>query len=158
MSADNRIEGTLDASQLRVAIIAARFNELVVDRLVSGAIGSLVRHGAGKDQITEIHVPGAYEIPLAARRAAESGRYDIIVALGAVIRGATPHFDYVCGECAAGLSRVMENTGVPVGFGVLTVDTIDQALERAGSKAGNKGEEAALAAVELASVLRQLEG
>ncbi len=156
MSHLRTLTGQHQAQGLRIALIAARFNALIVERLIKGAVDSLTRVGADTGNMTLIHVPGAFEIPLAASRAASSGRFDVIVTLGTVIRGETPHFDYVCGECAAGVARVMEQTGVPIGFGVLTVDTTDQALARAGAKAGNKGEEAAMAAIELHHVLKQL--
>ena len=151
------IEGDLIARDRRFAILAARFNERVVEGLVRGAVDALRRHGASDKQIEIVRVPGAYDMPLAARRLAQSRRYDAIVALGAVIRGATAHFDYVAGECSSGLARVAQETGVPVGFGVLTTDTADQAMDRAGGKAGNKGADAALAAIELANLLRRVE-
>ena len=149
-------EGDFSANDSRIAIIAARFNEFIVNSLVDGAIHDLRRHGVPETAIELIKVPGAYEIPLAAKRAAASQRYDGIIALGAVIRGATPHFDYVAGECAKGLSAVAIQHDIPVGFGVLTVDSIEQAIERAGTKAGNKGAEAALSVLEMISLLRQL--
>jgi 6,7-dimethyl-8-ribityllumazine synthase len=151
------IEGDLLARDLRFAILAARFNERVVDGLVRGAVDALRRHGASDKNIELVRVPGAFDMPLAARRLAQSRRYDAIVALGAVIRGATAHFDYVAGECSSGLARVAQDSGVPVGFGVLTTDTAEQAMDRAGGKAGNKGADAALAAIELANLLRRLE-
>jgi 6,7-dimethyl-8-ribityllumazine synthase len=151
------INGDLVARDLRFAIVASRFNDLVVDSLIRGAVDALLRHGAGEKQVEIIRVPGAFDLPFVVRRVATSKRYDAVVALGAVIRGATPHFDYVAGQCAAGLARVSEETGVPVAFGVLTTDTIEQALERAGTKAGNKGADAALVALELANLLRRLD-
>jgi 6,7-dimethyl-8-ribityllumazine synthase len=151
------IEGDLLARDLRFAILAARFNERVVDGLVRGAVDALRRHGASDKNIELVRVPGAFDMPVAARRLAQSRRYDAIVALGAVIRGATAHFDYVAGECSSGLARVAQETGVPLGFGVLTTDTAEQAMDRAGGKAGNKGADAALAAIELANLLRRLE-
>lgn len=157
MSGVRTIRGEFNANGRRVLVLAGRFNDFIVERLVSGALHTLVQHGADEKQLTVAHVPGAYELPLAARKAAESGQYDAIVALAAVVRGATPHFEYVAGECASGLARVMHDTGVPVGFGVLTVETLEQAIERAGSKAGNKGADAALAALEMISVLERLE-
>jgi 6,7-dimethyl-8-ribityllumazine synthase len=150
------IEGDLQCRELRFAILASRFNELIVEQLVKGAIDALRRHGAGDKQIEIVRAPGAFDLPLVARKLAESRRYDAIVAVGAVIKGATAHFDYVAGECAGGLAAVARETGVPVSFGVLTTDTIEQALERAGTKAGNKGADAALAAVELANLLRRI--
>jgi 6,7-dimethyl-8-ribityllumazine synthase len=150
------IEGALSAQGLRVAIVASRFNDFIGERLVAGALDALARTGASRDAVDLIRVPGAFEIPLAVREAARSGGYDAIVCVGCVIRGATPHFDYVAGEMAAGIAAVSRETGVPVGFGVLTTETIDQAIERAGAKAGNKGFEAALAAVEMANLVRAL--
>jgi 6,7-dimethyl-8-ribityllumazine synthase len=151
------LNGDLVARDLRFAIVASRFNEFVVDSLLRGAIDTLLRHGTAEKQIDVIRVPGAFDLPFVARRVAVSKRYDAIVALGAVIRGATPHFDHVAGQCAAGLARVADDTGVPVAFGVLTTDTIEQAIERAGTKAGNKGVDAALCALELANLLRKLD-
>ena len=151
------INGDLVARDLRFAIVASRFNDLVVDSLIRGAVDALLRHGAGEKQIEIIRVPGAFDLPFVVRRVAGSKRYDAVVALGAVIRGATPHFDYVAGQCAAGLARVSDETGVPVSFGVLTTKTIEQALERAGTKAGNKGADAALAALEPANLLKRLD-
>jgi 6,7-dimethyl-8-ribityllumazine synthase len=151
------INGDLIARDLRFAIVASRFNDLVVDSLIRGAVDALLRHGAGEKQIEIIRVPGAFDLPFVVRRVAGSKRYDAVVALGAVIRGATPHFDYVAGQCAAGLARVSDETGVPVAFGVLTTETIEQAFERAGTKAGNKGADAALAALELANLLKRLD-
>ena len=150
------IEGQYPEADGRYAIVVGRFNQFVVDSLVEGAVDALVRHGVDEDNITVIRVPGAYEIPLAAQAVAEKGDVDAIIALGAVIRGSTPHFDYVAGESASGLNKVQMDTGVPCAFGVLTVDTIEQAIERAGTKAGNKGAEAALVAIEMVSVLRQI--
>jgi 6,7-dimethyl-8-ribityllumazine synthase len=151
------INGDLVARDLRFAIVASRFNDLVVDSLIRGAVDALLRHGASEKQIEIIRVPGAFDLPFVVRRVAASKRYDAVVALGAVIRGATPHFDYVAGQCAAGIARASEESGVPVAFGVLTTETIEQALERAGTKAGNKGADAALAALELANLLRRLD-
>ncbi len=149
-------EGQLIIRDERIAIIAARFNEHIVENLINGAVDALRRHGASETQLHLVRVPGACELPVAAQRLAKSHQVDGIVALGAVIRGATPHFDYVCSECASGLNRVSLEYGMPVGFGVLTCDTIEQAIERAGAKAGNKGADAALATLEMISVLRQL--
>lgn len=151
------IEGELQARDLKFVIVASRFNDFVVDRLVKGAIEALRRHGASDAQIELVRVPGAFEMPPVIRKLALSRRYDAIVALGAVVRGDTPHFDYVAGECASGVARVASDTGIPVGFGVLTVDTVEQAIDRAGGKSGNKGCEAALAALELANLLRRLD-
>jgi 6,7-dimethyl-8-ribityllumazine synthase len=151
------VNGDLVARDLRFAIVASRFNEMIVDSLVRGAVDALLRHGAGEKQIDLVRVPGAFDLPFVVKRVAASKRYDAVVALGAVIRGATPHFEHVAGQCAAGLARVAEETGVPVAFGVLTTDTIEQAIERAGTKAGNKGVDAALCALELANLLRRLD-
>jgi 6,7-dimethyl-8-ribityllumazine synthase len=150
-------QGDLLARDLRFALVAARFNDSIVENLVRGAIDALLRHGASEKQIELIRVPGAFDLPLIVRRAAASRRFDAVIALGAVIRGATPHFDLVAGQCAAGLARASEETGVPVAFGVLTTDTIEQAIERSGTKAGNKGVDAALAALELANLLRRMD-
>ncbi|MEZ5591581.1 MAG: 6,7-dimethyl-8-ribityllumazine synthase [Gammaproteobacteria bacterium] len=150
-------EGDFSITAVKVAIIATRFNEFIVNSLVTGAIDALRRHGVAEQSIELVKVPGAYEIPLAAKRVAASQRYDGIVAVGAVIRGATPHFDYVAGECAKGLSAVAMQHDIPVGFGVLTVDTIEQAIERAGTKAGNKGAEAAVTVLEMISLLQRLD-
>ena len=150
-------QGDLLARDLRFALVAARFNDSIVENLVRGAIDALLRHGASEKQIELIRVPGAFDLPLIVRRAAASRRFDAVIALGAVIRGATPHFDLVAKQCAAGLARASEETGVPVAFGVLTTDTIEQAVERSGTKAGNKGVDAALAALELANLLRRMD-
>ncbi|MBK5223394.1 MAG: 6,7-dimethyl-8-ribityllumazine synthase [Acidimicrobiia bacterium] len=149
-------EGSLDASGLRVAIVCGRFNDLITDRLLTGAEGALRRLGASTDDVSVVWVPGAFEIPLVAQQRAASGEVDAVIALGAVIRGATGHYDQVANQVAAGLQRASLDTGVPVVFGVLTVDTIEQAIERAGTKAGNKGEEAAATAIEMANLLRAL--
>jgi 6,7-dimethyl-8-ribityllumazine synthase len=152
------VEGDLRVGRLRIALVASRFNPEVVERLVRGAVDALVAHGADPALHELVRVPGAYDLPPVARRIAASGRCDAIVALGAVIRGETAHFDYVAGECAAGLARVAADTGVPVAFGVLTTEDEAQAMERAGGSEGNKGADAALAAVELATLLRKLDG
>lgn len=157
MDSIKTIEGDLQCRELRFAILASRFNELIVERLVHGALDALRRHGAAEQQLEIIRVPGAFDLPLVARRLALTRRYDAIVALGAVIKGATAHFEHVAGECAGGLARVAQDSGIPVTFGVLTTETIEQALERAGTKAGNKGADAALAALELANLLRRIE-
>jgi len=151
-----RIEGEISARGLRVAIVAARFNDFIVDRLVDAAVATLTEHGAEAADLLVVHVPGAFEMPVAAQKLAGSKRYDAIVALGCVIRGATPHFDYVAGEASSGLSAVCLEHEIALGFGLLTCDTLEQAIERAGSKAGNKGADAALTAIRMASVLRQL--
>ncbi len=150
------IEGKLDAKGLRVGLLVSRFNSFISDRLVEGAIDALLRHGSEKEDINVVRVPGAYEIPSAAKKMAESGHYYAIVCLGAVIRGATPHFDYVSAEVTKGVASVSLDSGIPVAFGVLTTDTIEQAIERAGSKAGNKGFDAAMAAVEMANLYKAL--
>jgi 6,7-dimethyl-8-ribityllumazine synthase len=149
-------EGRLRGDGLRVALACSRFNDLITERLRAGARDSLVRHGVDEASITEAWVPGAFELPLVAGRLAASGEFDAVIALGAVIRGATGHYEFVAGQCAAGLQRVQLDTGVPVVFGVLTTDTLEQALERAGVKAGNKGYEAAMTAIEMVDLLRQL--
>ena len=148
--------GALRGEGVRVAIACGRFNDLITERLLSGARDGLLRHGVDEASITEAWVPGAFELPLAASRLAASGEYDAVICLGAVIRGATGHYEHVAGQCASGIARVALDTGVPVVFGVLTTDTIEQALERAGTKAGNKGYEAAETALEMADLLRQL--
>ena len=152
------IEGDLQCRELRFAIVAARFNDFIVEQLIRGAVDALKRHGAADKQIEIVRAPGAYDMPLVARKLAQSRKYDAIVALGAVIKGATAHFDYVAGECASGLARVSQDTGVPIAFGVLTTDTIEQAIERAGTKAGNKGVDAALSAIEMVNLLKKLRG
>ncbi|HVA55685.1 MAG TPA: 6,7-dimethyl-8-ribityllumazine synthase [Gammaproteobacteria bacterium] len=150
------IEGETAASGARIAIVAAWFNAVVVDKLVSGALETLHAQGVRDESLTLVRVPGAFEIPLAVKKLADSGQYVAVIALGAVIRGETPHFDFVAGECARGISQVALDSGVPVAFGVLTCDTLEQALARAGGSAGNKGADAALAALQMASVLRKL--
>ena len=150
------IEGNLIVGDARFCVIAARFNEAIVDRLLGGAIDTLTRHGADDSQVHVVRVPGAFELPLAAHEAARGRQYDAIIALGTVIRGATPHFDYVCGEAASGLNRVSLEYGLPVAFGLLTTDTVEQAVERSGTKAGNKGADAAMTAIEMVNLLRQL--
>lgn len=150
-------EGHLHIQNARFCLVASRFNSFIVEALTSGAIDALIRHGAQRDAIHLIKVPGAYELPLAVQKAAATGRYDAIVALGAVIRGATPHFDYVASECVKGISSLSLKYEIPVALGVLTVDTIEQAIERAGTKAGNKGAEAALSAVEMINLLREID-
>ncbi|MFW6324667.1 MAG: 6,7-dimethyl-8-ribityllumazine synthase [Desulfovibrionales bacterium] len=150
------IEGGLQAEGLSFALVAGRFNDFVVDKLTAGAVDYLLRHGASKESLTLVRIPGAFEMPLVAKKLARSGSYDAVICLGAVIRGATPHFDYVAAEVSKGLAQTSLETGVPIGFGVLTTDTLEQAVERAGSKAGNKGAEAAGAALEAVRVLKQL--
>ena len=151
------IEGDLLARDIRVAIVAARFNDFVVSRLVDGAVDALLRHGASDKNLELVRVPGAFDMPVVVRRLAQSKRYDAIVALGAVIKGETAHFDFVAGECASGLALAALDSGVPVGFGVLTCDNVQQALDRAGGKAGNKGADAALAALEMSNLLKRLD-
>jgi 6,7-dimethyl-8-ribityllumazine synthase len=152
------LQGDLLARDLRIAIVAARFNDAIVENLVRGAVDALVRHGANEKQIEIIRVPGAYDLPFVARRVALAKRCDAIVALGCVIRGATPHFDYVAGQCASGLAKAADESGIPIAFGVLTTENIEQAVERAGTKAGNKGADAAMVALELANLVRRLAG
>lgn len=150
------IEGQLKAGGLRIALVASRFNDIIVDRLVGGAVDYLTRHGLERENITLVRIPGAFELPIVCAKLAKSGRYDGIVALGAVIRGATPHFDFVANEATKGLAHISLESGVPVGFGLLTTDTLEQAVERAGSKAGNKGVDAAAALLETIRVLEQI--
>jgi len=153
----NIIEANFDASGKKFAIVVSRFNSFVVDRLLEGAIDALKRHGSVADKdITVVKVPGAYELPVAAKRIAAKGDYDAIIAIGAVIRGGTPHFDFVAGECNKGLAQVAMEFTLPVAFGVITTDTIEQAIDRAGIKVGNKGAEAALSALEMVNVLAKL--
>ena len=151
------IEGSLTIQNARFCLVVARFNSFVVESLLDGAIDALKRHGAADADITIVRVPGAFEMPLVLEKLAAKGGYDAIVALGAVIRGGTPHFDFVAGECVKGMAQVTLKHGLPIAFGVLTVDTIEQAIERAGTKAGNKGEEAAMSAVEMVNILRQID-
>jgi 6,7-dimethyl-8-ribityllumazine synthase len=150
------IQGNLLAQGLKVAICASRFNEFIVSKLIGGAQDGLERHGANTDDIDLIWVPGAFELPLAAKKLAKSGKYDAVICLGAVIRGSTSHYDYVCAEVSKGVASVSLESEIPVAFGVLTTDTIEQAIERAGTKAGNKGFDAAVTAIEMANLLRQI--
>jgi 6,7-dimethyl-8-ribityllumazine synthase len=150
--------GTVDASGMRIGVVVSRFNDSISVRLLEGAVAALERHGAPAEDIVVAWVPGAFEIPIAAREMAANGGVDAVVCLGAVIRGETPHFDYVAGEAARGIASVHATTGVPATFGVLTVDTVEQAMDRAGGQYGNKGAEAAVAAIEMVSVLRALHG
>lgn len=150
------IEGKLDASGFRFGIVVSRFNSFISERLVEGALDALVRHGADTENVQLVRVPGAYEIPMTAKKMAESGRYDAIICLGAVIRGATPHFDYVSAEVSKGIAAVSLDSGIPVAFGVLTTDNLEQAIERAGSKAGNKGFDAAVSAIEMVNLFKAL--
>jgi len=151
------IEGELLVRDLRFAVVMTRFNEFVVEALLRGALDALRRHGATDKQIEIVRVPGAFDLPVVARKLALSRRFEALIALGAVVRGETPHFDYVAGECASGLARIALESGVPIAFGVLTTDTMEQAVDRAGGKAGNKGADAALAALEMANLLRRLD-
>jgi 6,7-dimethyl-8-ribityllumazine synthase len=151
-----QIDGMLTAKGLKIGIVAARFNAFIVERLVDGALDAIVRTGGSTDDTTVVRCPGAFEIPQVARRMVESGQFDAVVCLGCVIRGATPHFDYVAGEAAKGIGQLAGTAKVPVIFGVLTTESIEQAVERAGTKAGNKGFDAAMAAIEMASLFQQL--
>ena len=150
------IQGELSAELLKFGIVVSRFNDFVTSKLLDGAVDALLRHGAGEEDIEVVRVPGSFEIPLVAKRLAQKGGYDALICLGAVIRGATPHFDYVAAEVSKGVAQASLETGVPIAFGVITADTIEQAVERAGSKAGNKGWDAALTAIEMAQVLKRL--
>ncbi|MBH47026.1 MAG: 6,7-dimethyl-8-ribityllumazine synthase [Halobacteriovorax sp.] len=150
-------EGNLNASGLKVAIVASRFNDFIVSKLVDGAKDCFIRHGGDSDCMTMAWVPGAFELPLMAMKIAQTKKYDAVICLGAVIRGSTAHFDFVAGEAAKGISRVNLDTGIPTIFGVITVDSIEQAIERAGTKAGNKGWEAALSAIEMSTLLKRVE-
>ena len=150
------IEGKLNAEGLRFGIVVGRFNSFIGERLLEGALDALVRHGADDAQITVVRVPGAFEIPLATKKLAETGNFDALICLGAVIRGSTPHFDYVASEVSKGVAHISLDSGIPVAFGVLTTDTIEQAIERAGTKAGNKGFDAAVTAIETASLFREM--
>ena len=157
MSGVKTIEGQLLATKgAQLAIVCGRFNSFIVDQLEAGCLDTLKRHGVAEKDITIVKVPGAFEMPVVAKKLADSGSYAAIIGLGAVIRGGTPHFEHVAGACSRGMAAVATDTGVPVIFGVLTVDSIEQAIERAGTKAGNKGADAAAAAIEMISVLRQL--
>ncbi|MDH5738504.1 MAG: 6,7-dimethyl-8-ribityllumazine synthase [Gammaproteobacteria bacterium] len=151
------IEGHFSVSTARITIVAARFNHFIVDSLVDGAVDTLKRHGISDNNLTLVRVPGAFELPLAAKKIVQKRSADAIIALGTVIRGATPHFDYVCSQCASGLMNVSLDSGVPVAFGVLTTETIEQAIERSGTKAGNKGADAAMTALEMIGLLRSLD-
>ncbi|MCM0082186.1 6,7-dimethyl-8-ribityllumazine synthase [Geomonas sp. Red32] len=150
------IEGKLDATGLTFAVVVGRFNSFLTERLLEGALDALVRHGADRGRITVVRVPGAFEIPLAAKKLQERGGVDAIICLGCVIRGSTPHFDYVSAEVTKGVAHVSLSTGIPVAFGVLTTDTIEQAVERSGTKAGNKGFDAAMTAIEMANLCNSL--
>jgi 6,7-dimethyl-8-ribityllumazine synthase len=151
------IEGAMRADQGRFCLVVSRWNSYIVESLEKGAVDTLLRHGADESNLTIVRVPGAFEMPVTIERIAAKGGYDAIIALGAVIRGGTPHFEYVAGECVKGMAQVSLKHAVPVAFGVLTVDSIEQAIERAGTKAGNKGAEAAMSALEMVDLLRQLD-
>ena len=150
------LEGKLTAKNMKLAIVVARFNEFITSKLLSGCIDCLIRHEAADEDLTVAWVPGAFEIPMAAKKLAESGKYDAVICLGAVIRGATPHFDYVCAEASKGIAQVSMQTGVPVAFGVLTTENIQQAVERAGTKAGNKGVDCAMTAMEMVNLFKEM--
>ena len=156
MAGYRTVQGKLDASGLKVAIIASRFNDFITARLIDGAIDCLIRHGAVEDQITLIRVPGSFELPLAARKVTGDKSYDAVICLGALIRGQTPHFDFIAAEVTKGISQVSLETGVPIAFGVITADSLEQAVDRAGAKAGNKGFEAASGAIEMANLLKSV--
>ncbi|UCG77959.1 MAG: 6,7-dimethyl-8-ribityllumazine synthase [Nitrospirota bacterium] len=149
-------EGQLSAKGLKFCIIVSRFNDFITSKLLEGAMDALVRHGAKEDDIEIVRVPGAYEIPLIAKKTAKSKKYSAVIALGTIIRGATPHFDYVAAEASKGIATASMETEVPIAFGVLTTDTVEQAIERAGSKSGNKGWDAAMTAVEMANLIKEI--
>ena len=150
------LEGILTAKNMKIAIVVARFNEFITSKLLSGCIDCLIRHEAADEDLTVAWVPGAFEIPMAAKKLAESGKYDAVICLGAVIRGATPHYHYVCAEASKGIAQVSMQTGVPVAFGVLTTENIQQAVERAGTKAGNKGVDCAMTAMEMVNLFKEM--
>lgn len=150
------LEGKLTAKNMKIAIVVARFNEFITSKLLSGCVDCLIRHEAADEDLTVAWVPGAFEIPMAAKKLAESGKYDAVICLGAVIRGATPHFDYVCAEASKGIAQVSMQTGVPVAFGLLTTENIQQAVERAGTKAGNKGVDCAMTAMEMVNLFKEM--
>lgn len=152
----NTLEGKLVAQDLKIAIVASRFNEFITSKLIGGCMDGLVRHGVNEKDVTLAWVPGAFEIPVIAKKMAESRKYDAVICLGAVIKGATSHYDYVCAETSKGIAMASMETGVPVMFGILTTDNIEQAIERAGTKAGNKGYDCALGAIEMANLLKQI--
>ncbi len=152
----NIYEGDLNCNGLKFGVVVSRFNSFITTKLLDGALDAIKRHGGNLDDIDVVWIPGAFETPTVAKKLADSGRYDALICIGAVIRGATPHFDYVAGESAKGIAQVALNTGVPIIYGIITTDTIEQAIERAGTKAGNKGSEAAVTAIEMANLNRQL--
>jgi len=151
------IQGNLVVQQQRFALLVTRFNDFITSKLLAGAVDTLQRHGCPDERMTVVRVPGSYELPLAARKLVGTGRYDAVICLGCIIRGQTPHFEYIAAECAKGIAQVAMESGTPVTFGVITADTLEQAIERAGTKAGNKGSDAALAAIELANLYTQLQ-
>ena len=151
-----QIEGDLIATDLKISFVVSRFNEFICERLLEGALDSFVRHGGNKDEVTVLRVPGAFELPLAAKKMAESGKFDAVVCLGAVIRGETSHYDYVCANASSGIASVSLETGVPVSFGLLTTETLEQAIERSGSKAGNQGRYATECAIEMVHLIKQI--
>lgn len=153
----NEIQGALSVDNQRFAIVVTRFNDFITSKLLSGAVDALCRHGCSEENITTVRVPGSFEIPITAMKLAKSGKYDAIICLGCIMRGETPHFDYICAEVARGVGRIGMKTGVPATFGVITSDTLEQSIQRAGSKAGNKGAEAALAAIEMTNVLSAID-
>ena len=151
-----KIEGKLSAENKKFALVVSRFNELISNKLLEGAVDCLLRHKAAEEDLTTVFVPGSFEIPLAAKKLAQTGKYDAVICLGAVIRGGTPHFDYIAAEVSKGIAHVGLETGVPVIFGIITSDTIEQAIERAGTKAGNKGWDAALSAIEMVDLIEKI--
>ncbi len=153
----NIYEGDLNSNGLKFGVVVSRFNSFITTKLLDGALDAIKRHGGNLDDIDVVWIPGAFETPTVAKKLADSGRYDALICIGAVIRGATPHFDYVAGESAKGVAQVALNTGVPIIYGIITTDTIEQAIERAGTKAGNKGSEAAVTAIEMANLYKQLQ-
>ena len=156
MAAYRTVQGKLDAKGLKVAVIASRFNDFITDRLIDGAVDCLVRHGAQEDQITVYRVPGSFELPLAAKKVVSAGNVDAVICLGALIRGQTPHFDFIASEVTKGIAQISLDSGVPVTFGVITADSLEQAVDRAGAKVGNKGFEAASGAIEMVNLIREL--
>ncbi len=153
-----RIEGSLTVEKQKFALVVSRFNEFITSKLVSGAIDTLVRHGCREEDISSIYVPGAFELPVVAKKAADCGEYDAVICLGCVIRGHTPHFEYVSNQASRGIAQVALDTGTPVSFGLITADTLEQAVERAGTKAGNKGADAAACAIEMVNLLSKIPG
>ncbi|PCF38560.1 6,7-dimethyl-8-ribityllumazine synthase [Staphylococcus delphini] len=151
-----KFEGQLNGKGLKIGVVVSRFNDLITGRLLDGAQDALRRHQVGEDDVDVAYVPGAFELPIVAKKMAQTGKYDAVVTLGCVIRGATSHYDYVCNEAAKGIAKASDDTGIPVIFGVLTTENIEQAIERAGTKAGNKGAESAVGAIEMANLLRQM--